>query len=92
MLDWHSCQICYPLEIKILLLLSNTRTTSRARFNMKRPVVKTTKPHKVRIPQNHRLRAVGSINYQGAGGRVKAPLLSTILHPVSPCNSYFITI
>ena len=20
MLDWHSCQICYPLEIKILLL------------------------------------------------------------------------
>ena len=21
MLDWHSCRICYPLEIKILLLL-----------------------------------------------------------------------
>ena len=21
MLDWHSCQICYPLEVKILLLL-----------------------------------------------------------------------
>ena len=21
MLDWHSCQICYPLEINILLLL-----------------------------------------------------------------------
>ena len=21
MLDWHSCQICYPLEIKVLLLL-----------------------------------------------------------------------
>ena len=21
MLDWHLCQICYPLEIKILLLL-----------------------------------------------------------------------
>ena len=21
MSDWHSCQICYPLEIKILLLL-----------------------------------------------------------------------
>ena len=21
MLDWHSCQICYPLEIKIVLLL-----------------------------------------------------------------------
>ena len=21
MLDWHSCEICYPLEIKILLLL-----------------------------------------------------------------------
>ena len=20
MLDWHSCQICYPLEIKLLLL------------------------------------------------------------------------
>ena len=20
MLDWHSCQICYPLEMKILLL------------------------------------------------------------------------
>ena len=24
MLDWHSCQICYPLEIKILLLLSGS--------------------------------------------------------------------
>ena len=22
MLDWHSCQICYPLEIKLLLLFS----------------------------------------------------------------------
>ena len=21
MLDWHSCQICHPLEIKLLLLL-----------------------------------------------------------------------
>ena len=21
MLDWHTCQICYPLEIKLLLLL-----------------------------------------------------------------------
>ena len=21
MLDWHSCQICFPLEIKLLLLL-----------------------------------------------------------------------
>ena len=21
MLDWHSCQICYPFEIKLLLLL-----------------------------------------------------------------------
>ena len=21
MLGWHSCQICYPLEIKLLLLL-----------------------------------------------------------------------
>ena len=23
MLIWHSCQLCYPLEIKILLLLLN---------------------------------------------------------------------
>ena len=21
MLDWHSCQICYPLQIKLILLL-----------------------------------------------------------------------
>ena len=21
MLDWHTCQICYPLEVKLLLLL-----------------------------------------------------------------------
>ena len=21
MLDWHTCQICYPLEIKLLILL-----------------------------------------------------------------------
>ena len=27
MLDWHSCQICYPLEIKILLLLLLLSTT-----------------------------------------------------------------
>ena len=26
MLDWHSCQICYPLEIKILLLLKSFRS------------------------------------------------------------------
>ena len=25
--DWHSCQICYPLEIKILLLLINFNTS-----------------------------------------------------------------
>ena len=25
MLDWHSCQICYPLEIKMLLLLLYVR-------------------------------------------------------------------
>ena len=24
MLDWHSCQICYPLEIKILLFFTPT--------------------------------------------------------------------
>ena len=24
MLDWHSCQICNPLEIKLLLLLNHT--------------------------------------------------------------------
>ena len=23
MLDWHSCQICYPLEIKSLLLFAS---------------------------------------------------------------------
>ena len=23
MLDWHSCQICYPLEIKLLLLFAS---------------------------------------------------------------------
>ena len=27
MLDWHSCQICYPLEIKILLI-SNVESTN----------------------------------------------------------------
>ena len=21
MLDWHSCQICYPLEIKIIIII-----------------------------------------------------------------------
>ena len=26
MLDWHSCQICYPLEIKLLLLLLLLKT------------------------------------------------------------------
>ena len=28
MLDWHSCQICYPLEIKILLLLLQMHNVS----------------------------------------------------------------
>ena len=27
MLDWHKCQICYPLEIKLLLLLLYFRNT-----------------------------------------------------------------
>ena len=27
MLDWHSCQICYPLEIKLLLLLLSDEIT-----------------------------------------------------------------
>ena len=39
MLDWHSCQICYPLKIKLLLLLllkkhrpSNTRSIKNICF------------------------------------------------------------
>ena len=28
MLDWHSCQISYPLEIKLLLLLLNIHGVS----------------------------------------------------------------
>ena len=28
MLNWHSCQICYPLEIKILLLLQYAKKLS----------------------------------------------------------------
>ena len=30
MLDWHSCQICYPLEIKLLLLLFLKHTHKRS--------------------------------------------------------------
>ena len=29
MLDWHLCQTCYPLEIKILLLLNSQNFISR---------------------------------------------------------------
>ena len=29
MLDWHSCQICYPLEIKLLLLLLLLKHTQK---------------------------------------------------------------
>ena len=29
MLDWHLCQTDYPLEIKILLLLSNRKVRSQ---------------------------------------------------------------
>ena len=36
MLDWHSCQICYPLEIKslslFLLLLLKSRTNKKIIF------------------------------------------------------------
>ena len=32
MLDWHSCQICYPLEIKILLLLLKRHIRSGLTF------------------------------------------------------------
>ena len=31
MLDWHSCQIYYPLEIKILLLLEREMERERDR-------------------------------------------------------------
>ena len=29
MLDWHSCQICYSLEIKLLLLLCKNKSILR---------------------------------------------------------------
>ena len=34
MLDWHSCKMCYPLEIKVLLLLAtNQRVVAREAGN-----------------------------------------------------------
>ena len=59
----------------------NTRTKSKARLNIKRPVVKTTKPHKLMTMPDHRLRMVSSNSY----GRLK--VLSTNLHPRSRCNT-----
>ena len=37
MLDWHSCQICYPLEIKILLLLFISQENGRKRETSNHP-------------------------------------------------------
>ena len=36
MLDWHSCQICYPLEIKLLLLFAshNDKLTHMSFFSV----------------------------------------------------------
>ena len=28
MLDWHSCQICYPLEINIIIIVGELTHTS----------------------------------------------------------------
>ena len=38
MLDWHSCQICYPLEIKILLLLLLLLSPAILRISIFKPV------------------------------------------------------
>ena len=34
MLDWHWCQICYPLEIKILLLLLSHRRPAKTQLSL----------------------------------------------------------
>ena len=53
-LEAHRPALSSPSEVVIMLkVLKNMRTKGKARLNMKRPVVKTTKPHKIRItPQN----------------------------------------
>ena len=30
MLDWHSCQTCYPLEKKVIIILCKTQTDLRS--------------------------------------------------------------
>ena len=47
--------------ITMLKGLEKHRTKSKARLNMKRPVVQNTKPHKIRITQYHHLKTVGSL-------------------------------
>ena len=54
----------------------------KVRHNIKRPVVKTIKPHKIRITLVE-LRTAGSKNYRG----LKALLVSTNLHPWSRENT-----
>ena len=40
MLDWHSCQICYSLEVKLLLLiLSLLFAQMRTRMRFRQPVL-----------------------------------------------------
>ena len=34
MLDWHKCQICYPLEIKLLLLYYYYMTLRAAPYRL----------------------------------------------------------
>ena len=40
MLDWHSCQICYPLEIKVLLLIQSNTCTVRQKMQTEWQTVK----------------------------------------------------
>ena len=65
---------------KVITLLNRTKkkTKSKSWLNTKRPVVKTTKPHKLRTTPGHRLKTASSISYRG----FKVLLMSTNLYPV----------
>ena len=63
----------------------NMRPRSKVRPNMKRLLVKITKPHKIRITHgDRRLRTVGSMNQRGGGGEGERVKRNHQLRSVEP--------
>ena len=84
MLDWHSCQICNPHEIKILLLLHIDKEQGKTKQEAPRSVNYIATQNKNNVGTTALERSV--VYTTGGWGRVERLSLYK-LHPVSRYNS-----